>query len=375
MTPLTLALSALLLAADPGPPDGEASLSKSRPTTAPVTAAPDAPRAFSASVKIVEVLPDGTARPLPFASGALIGWARQPGPHGGTESVILRRQARANADGLLSVPDAAAFGEARYRFEVTFQGVPYRSGEFGITETAPDEVRVYHTAKDASAIRLRLLYTLDVGESGFSVTQLVKVENTALTVFDAAQAPLGLRLPTLTNRVLGRIPTWGIYPKGRPVGGAAPSTGLGRVVGEHGGQVFRGPVLPGEDLFFQFTYQLPYLHEKVTLGSVTDLPVRDALITLRYPDHLGVRARLENPHRALSGREGTMVRLDLVPNVRLNAGDPLVIEIDRLPAPSQVPERAASGVVIVILFVGAAIISGLRRRQTSLRAAPPTPSA
>ena len=70
-----------------------------------------------------------------------------------------------------------------------------------------------------------------------------------------------------------------------------------------------------------------------------------------------------------------MVRLDLVPNVRLNAGDPLVIEIDRLPAPSQVPERAASGVVIVILFVGAAIISGLRRRQTSPRAAPPPPSA
>ncbi len=324
-------------------------------------------RTFNVLTRIVEVSPEGVTRPMPGVVAWLSGSAVRPTPHGPQFDTVGRWKAVSNDNGFVAFKDAKYIEKASYQVLVAFQGVSYRSDQFRAMQPPPEEVRVYHVSATPKDLSLRVHWTLDVGESFIRVQQLVRVHNDSLETLDYVHSATGLRMPTLSYMIGEQVLTWGVFPPGKVHGGEKPSTGQGRLEGEKGAVVYRGPVPPGSPLFFQFSYNIPYEDEQVRLGVVSDIDMSDAAMTVRWTDRVYPRARLDAAHRAVNSSQESMRRNDLLVRGRVLAGEPLILTLDRLPVQTKVPlwfakAGTAAGVVLFLLFL---IGHALRRRWSA----------
>ncbi len=328
-------------------------------------------RTVTASTRLVQVLPDGRSAAGVGLRAWLLASVNKPGPHGGSQELVHRMSALAGPDGQVSFTDVPVIEGAQYHFEAPYQGVPYRSGAFEAGQSAPPELRVFPVSAErpiGDTVRFRMQVVVEVTEAYLSVTQHVRVENTGTITWDA-DATRGLRLPTLSYVALDRVAAWGIFPEGRPVGSPRPSTGLGRVVGESGALVFRGPVAPGNGLFFQFRYDVPYGRESARVGLVSDIPIEELVVTVREPVGHDVTSELERRHRAFPREEEGVGQVDALVEGRVAAGELVTLRLGRLPAESAVPRRLTAGVSIVLLLCAIPWVAGLRRRLSGGTAA------
>lgn len=332
-------------------------------------------RTFSVATRVVEVLPDGSLRPLSFAQIDVTGHAMRPTPHGPESTPIGLWHSRSNASGVATFPEVLFAARARYRVRVPFQGVTFRSEEFTATQPPPQEVRVYSTTTDASAIKLRMHWTIDVGDVFLRVKQLVRVENSSLLAVDFAHRGAGLRVPTLSNVVLDGVAIWGLFPPGKVHGGPTPSTGMGGVLGENGAIVYRGPVLPGSELFFQVAYNVPFDYEDITLGCVSEYEITDAAVSVGWTDRVHPRVRLRGEHRVVRRAQDQVVRLDMLARGAVPAGQLFAIEFERLPVQSKVPSLLAGVGGAGMVGVFTVFLAGLwlrRRREAAAAGEPET---
>lgn len=325
-----------------------------------------ADRVFSAVTRVVEVLPDGVVRPLDGADAWVIGETIRRTAHGPQSESLTRVRARTTPAGVATFEGIRHHDKATYRVVIPFQGVSYRSPEFRAMQAPPTELRVYHVSPTPRDLSLRSNWTVDVGEAFLRVGQVVRVYNDSLQTIDYAHSGLGLRIPTLSNVVHGdRVVAWGVVPPGRVHGASQPSTGQGRVEGEDGAVVFRGPVPPGSGLFFQLSYNVPFSSEAVRLGAVSDLPLSDATVTVRWTDAVQPRARLERPHRAVRSGSGT-IRTDMFVHGPVPVGEALILRLDRLPVQSKLPMWVATAGSLGLLFGFAVVLVGALRRRSGV---------
>ena len=159
--------------------------------------------------------------------------------------------------------------------------------------------------------------------------------------------------------------THGIFPPGNLHGKPKPSTGQGRIVGEDGTVVFRGPVPPGKGLFFQFAYNIPYETEHARLSTVSDVPVVDAAATVRWTSMVSPQARLERPYRSVRTNQGEFVRMDLLHTGGMKTGEVFTLVFDHLPIQTSVPIWIAKAGTVLGLFLFALLLMGvvIRRRR------------
>lgn len=328
-------------------------------------AAPVIDRTFPVEVKLTEVTPDGHVRPLAGQVAWAVAVSRGMGPHGANDDTVGRWRTVSDLSGRAVFTDVGFIDKASYQVIVPFQGVTYRTEEFG-SNGQPVELRVYHVRPEPTDLTLSALWKVELAESFLRVSQLVKVQNPTLTTFDYVHSPKGLRLPTLSFVAFDRILTSRVFPPGDTHGGQPPSTGQGRLVGEDGAIVYRGPVLPGNALYFEFSYNLPYDDETARLGTVSDLPLSEAMLTLVWSDRVHPRFHLERPHRVFRGEEDGLQRADLVVQGRTEAGAPIVLSLDRLAAQSHLPQHAAKvGAVAAFALFGVLVAGAVRRRKAS----------
>ena len=305
---------------------------------------------FDVFTRLEEVLPSGVIRPLSDQNVWLVGSSVRPTPHGPEQHVHTRQGAVTTAAGVVHFKNIMFREKAVYQLRADFQGVSYRSAEFRAGDPPPKSLRVYHvTAEVPEDLTLRVHWTLDVGEVFLRVKQLIRVENETNVTVDYTHTARGLRLPTLGNVAMGRVVTWGLFPTGKTHGNPQPSTGQGRVQGEAGATVYRGPVQPGGGLFVEFSYDIPFQTEAVRLGAISDLDITDAAVTLRWTLRSQPRVRLEMPHRAVRARRDHVVREDMLVRGRVEAGQPIIMTIDRLPIQTRVPQTLAKTGAIGLL--------------------------
>ena len=319
---------------------------------------------FSVDTRVVLVSPNGVQGPAANLRAWLVAAKHKPGPHGAKAETVGKWTSVTRADGGLSFAGVKRHKSAAYRVVVPFQGVAYRSEEFSAGGAAPQRIELYQVQVIPERLSLKSHWAIDLDETNLLVEQTTRVSNPTLTTMDYTHSPLGLRIPTLSHLINGKVVTWGLYPKGALHGKPKPSTGQGRIVSERGAIVYRGPVLPGDNLFLKFTYYVPYEEERVTLGAVSDLPVTDAAASVRWTSRAFPRIRLRTPHRSVRSSDNTLNRADLLHLGGLRVGDPFVIEFDRLPVQSKIPTwLAGSGTVFgVAVFVLLLLGFTLRRR-------------
>lgn len=310
---------------------------------------------FSVTSRVIEVTPEGIIRSLDDVEVWIVASATRPTPHGPQTQGVGRWKTTTRTNGMALFPEIRRLEKASYQLVTSFQGISYRSEAFRASGAPPRELRVYHAAPAPSAsVNLRSHWTLDVGEAYLRVAQIVRVMNDSLVTVDYVHAAQGLRMPTLTHVLMdGSLVTRGLFPTGKTHGASPPSTGQGQLVGEQGALVYRGPVPPGSGLFFQFSYNIPFEHEDVLLGAVSDLDLNDAAITVRWTDKTTARARVLNPHRAVRGAREGAIRTDMLIRGPLRAGDPVRLRIERLPVQTRLPmwTAAAGGLAGLSLFL------------------------
>jgi len=316
---------------------------------------------------VVEVDPTGDMRPLTNARCTLITSKHRPGPHGGRKEIVGRWHALTDNAGRAQFEAVALAGMERAQMTVPFQGVAYRSEE--LTQLGKDiQIRVFHTRAAGVDIRMRSEWTLELSDSMIRVTQVVHLENPTRTTMDYTHAPAGFRVPTLSHALSNnRVVTYGMFPNGPLHGDVSPSTGQGRVESEDGAVVYRGPVLPGDGLFFRVAYNIPYEQETVHLAAVADVSIREAVVSVVWTHKAHPRIRLSRPHRAMKSDQGGFSRVDFMINGRLDEGTPLVIHLDHLPMASPIPRwvALAGGVGVVAVLLLLLVSAVLRRKRSS----------
>ncbi len=316
---------------------------------------------------VVEVTPAGDMGPLPGIRCTLVATRHRPGPHGGHSEVVGRWHARSDSAGRVQFFDVTFDKKAQLQVVVPFQGVAYRSDKFQ-RAMGDLSIRVYHVVPDSARLRMRGDWTIEVADSMFRVTQTVNLENPTNTTIDFTHHPTGFRVPTLSHGLAGeRVVTHGIFPRGDLHGQVKPSTGQGRVVAENGAVVFRGPVPPGDGLFFRLMYNIPYEVERVTLSTVAGIPIREGVVSVIWTHRVHPQVRSSRPHRARLQEHGSLNRLDMLMDGVVEAGEPIVVHLDHLPSPSPLHRwvALAGGAGMVSVFVLLLIGARLRRRWAS----------
>lgn len=354
----------LLWAGEPGLTTSPAHAS--RPVVEAADEAAAAPTtALTATTRVMEVLANGRSQSAAGMRVWLLAGVQKPGPRGGTEELVHRMSTLTDDKGRATFVGIPAIDGAQYRFEVQHQGVPFRSQPFQAGQPAPSELRVFPVSAvrpKGDGVRLRMQAVVETAEAYLNVTQHIRVENQTNEVWDA-DACGGLRLPTLSFVALGGLANWGLFPDGRPVGGPRPSTDIGRVVGEKGTLVFRGPVPPGNELFFQLTYSVPYSRESARLGLVADLPIEELVVTFREPDGHDLDVQLERPNRAFVSDTEGQGQVDALVEGRVPAGELVAFRVGRLPAESWLPRRLAGSVSLGLALFAVPWVAGQRWRR------------
>lgn len=302
---------------------------------------------FSVNTRIVHVSPDGSQAPAAGVRAWLIASKNKPGPHGARAETIGKWTAVTRDDGRLNFVGVKRHRAAAYRVVVPFQGVAYRSEEFSAGGASPTRIELYQVQVIPQNISVKSHWAVDLDETNLLVEQTTRVSNPTLTTMDYTHSPLGLRIPTLSHLIDGRVAAWGLFPKGSIHGKPKPSTGQGRIVSEHGAIVYRGPVLPGDNLFLKLTYYIPYDTERLTVGAISDVPVTDAAVSVRWTSRVFPRVGLSTPHRAVRSSDNALNRADLLHLGGLKVGEPIIVEFDRLPVQAKIPIwMAGSGTVL-----------------------------
>ncbi|HIA04945.1 MAG TPA: hypothetical protein EYN06_00710 [Myxococcales bacterium] len=318
----------------------------------------------SIPVKVIEVTPEGVQRPLAGAQAWLVAIKRKPGPHRAKVETVGRWMARSDEQGQLLFRGVQSHPGASYQVLQPFQGVSYRSAEFSLT-SPPREIRVYHLSQNTEGIGMRVHWTISVGEIYLRVSQVIRVENSGMTTVDYTHSLQGLRVPTLSYMIGARVMTHGMFPPGTLHGNPAPSTGQGRIEAENGAVVYRGPVEPGNRLFFELSYNIPFKNQAARLGAVSDVPILDAAASVRWGHMVSPKVRLESKHRAIWRKQASFTEVDLLQVGNLEPGQPLVVNLNHLPIQSNIPQWIAGviGVLALALFILLVMGFAMRRRS------------
>jgi len=312
---------------------------------------------------VVEVTPDGDMGPLPGIRCTLVATRHRPGPHGGRSEVVGRWHARTDSAGRVQFFDVTFDKKAQLQVIVPFQGVAYRSDKFQ-RATGDLSIRVYHVVPASAQLRMRGDWTIELSDSMLRVSQTVNLENPTNTTIDFTHHPTGFRVPTFSHGLAGdRVVTHGLFPPGDLHGQVKPSTGQGRVVSENGAVVFRGPVPPGDGLFFRLMYNIPYEVERVTLSTVAGVPIREGVVSVIWTHRVHPQVRSSRPHRARIQEQGTLNRLDMLIDGVVEAGVPIVVHLDHLPSPSPLHRWVALAGGLGMVFVFALLLIGARLRR------------
>ena len=317
---------------------------------------------------VEEVLPDGSVRPLATYPVWLVANELRQGPHGPVPEMVGRWAGQTDAGGEARFDSIPRAGRARYRVTVQFQGVTYQGAELSRPGGRQAALRVYHVTTAPTDVSLAHVLRLQISESSVVVRHTVRIDNRSLQTVDYAHRAAGLRIPTLSHVLgAGGILTEGMFPPGHLHDSPQPSNGRGRVVAEGGAVVFRGPLFPGRDLMFEFSYEIPYDGEDMRLGMVGDLETTDCFVQVVWPERVHPAAWLEQPHRAERSSTGGFVELVLVHDGPLLAGKPLILRLARLPIQSEIPGHIAlagtafGAAVFILSLIGYA----LRRRRAA----------
>jgi hypothetical protein len=155
-----------------------------------------------------------------------------------------------------------------------------------------------------------------------------------------------------------------MFPNGKVHGNPQPSLGQGRVVGEAGAIVYRGPVPPGEQLFVRFAYSMPYETSLLHLAAVSEVDIEEAAVALRWTDRVSPRGILGNPHRAVHGTQDEFRQSVFLLTEPVPAGEPILLTLANLPIQSKMPVwlTTAGGAGMIVFFLLAVIGVALRRR-------------
>jgi hypothetical protein len=332
------------------------------------------PAAFAATgamlrVRVLEVGGDKVIRPLAGQAVTVVALEGGGGPHAVSGTLLGQWHARTDATGMALVAGVTPPPNAVLRVVAPYQGVTYRSQEnITLPRFKPVELRVFPVRVPPGDVGLRCAWLIEVGESHLLVTQEVVVENPSAVTIDYVNSSHGLRIPTLSY-LLGdnQILTHGVFPPGALHSRVMPSTGQGRVFSENGAVVYRGPVLPGTDLSFRFSYAVPFSSESARFGTVSDVDVRFAQVVVAWSRRAFPRVQLERAHRATTRQTETSVRVNMTVEGTLRGGEALVLRFDNLPVQTAVPRWIAGvgGALAIGLLVLLVITAWLRRRWST----------
>ena len=287
-----------------------------------------------------------------------------PTAHGPELRVVGSWPGTTGSSGVVRIQDARLIPKASYKLTINFQGVSYRSAEFFAGGRQPAELLVYQVTPKARDLSFVGRFSLDVGESSLRVTSILQLRNESGMTIDFTHAPEGLRLPTFAYTMGDKVFTWGLWPPGKVHGAPKPSTGQGLVEAEHGAPVFRGPVPPGERLFFQFSYNIPYKAAFGRLGLLSEYPIHDGSVEVNWTRRVHPRVRVEFPHRAVISQRDQFQHSVFVLGRTIEAGEPLIVRFEHLPIQTQVPQWLGLYGGLAALGVFACVLLGwVWRRQ------------
>ena len=338
---------------------GSAAFAQSAPAAAD-------PPPFSVSMKLKRVSSSGAVLPLAGAEAWVFAEQVEPAMGRPKRTAVGQFKGISDAKGNVDFRQIRSIRDAVYSVQCVYAGVSYRSKEFRLGQPAPTELRVYQATADDSPIRLSSLYELTVSDTMLYVTQLVRVFNDSNTTVDYNYRSEGLRLPTLAFPVSGRVPVHGLFPLGKVHGSPKMTNGQGRVVGEKGAVVYRGPVLPGSRSFVRFRYAIPFNNETVELAAVSDVPLRDASVVMTWTTLVQPTLQLDAPATARQRDRGHVTQLEVALHDGLDAGKPLRITMGRLPIRTTIPMQLATvgGFGFGFLFLSLLVGVAWRRKTT-----------
>ena len=324
--------------------------------------------ALSVWTKVTEVTPDSVQRALVGQEVLLVATLARQGQHGAATEVLETWRALTNETGMVSFAGVKRHPRAKYRFQLPFQGVVYKSRDFDPGKGAPQKMRVFSVSPQPQDLSLRVVYSMFVDEVAVSVAVGVEVWNQSMLTIDYTHSPKGLRVPTLANMIGDRAYTHGLWPAGKVQGVEHVSGSAGRVVSEEGAVVFRGPVEPGKKVLFEIRYRVPFASEDIRLGGVSDVPIHNLSARVRWSKRIHPRVRLNVPYHASSrvGNDGIR-STELVVHGLLEPGQLFEVTFERLPVQTSVPAwlagaGTAAGFAIFLLLVLAGVIRHRRTR-------------
>ena len=127
--------------------------------------------------------------------------------------------------------------------------------------------------------------------------------------------------------------------------------------------VYRGPVLPGSRSFVRFRYAIPFHTEAVRLATVSDVPLRDASVVLTWTTLVQPTLQIAHLATARKRDRGHLTQLEVSLHEGLGAGDPLLIDIGRLPIRSTIPMQLATTGALGLGLVFLSFLVGVRWRR------------
>ena len=141
------------------------------------------------------------------------------------------------------------------------------------------------------------------------------------------------------------------------------TNGQGRIVGEKGAVVYRGPILPGSRSFVRFRYAIPFHSETVQLATVSDVPLRDASVVLTWTTLVQPTLQLDHASSARKRERGHVTQLEVSLHDGLDSGKPLRISLGRLPIQTTIPMQLATMGTFAFGFIFLAFLVGIRWRR------------
>ncbi len=319
----------------------------------------------SMRVSVEHVSPVGVAVPLAGHPVILEAWTRKA--MSSEMEISEAWRGSSDAAGLVVFSSLPSLPPgSHYRASVLYRGVSFATKQVtGPNPMQTETVRVYERTADASELTGSLVASVRVEEAVLVVNVRLFLDNPLLEVVDLDQVRPGLRMPLLLPAVFGAPLDRGLIPMdnaGKHMRRDAEPD-RGRFVFADGALYYRGPILPG-DMTLTAAYAVPIVETAQTLALSAPVELERVFVSGEWSDRIAPRLIVERPHSLHDShsreRWGRAIQLD----DGLKKGEPLLVQVDRLPVVGVVPRAVTvGGSVLLVTSFGLAVVIGRRRRR------------
>ena len=315
-------------------------------------------------VEVMHLSADGVQKAVPGLEVSVETWKAKPGP-GAERELKTLLNANTDASGRVRFATPAAGTTLETVVVTRHNGVVYKTPLSEVSATTKVAIQLYDSTDSVEQLSGVLTVGLDVRDAFLLVDATLKVTNHGTMVVDTRLGEKGLRVPVALPAVGDAPLEFGVID---PVTGprhvatrVSPEGGRFQFTG--GAVYFEGAVLPGVPTTLQARYAMPIVEEIQDIALSSPIDIERFLGSTSWNDRVAPRVVPDRSFIALGRDPGEQVQRFMRLESPPQAGQPVVIRVDRLPVPLAIFTKVAlwGGVALGMLFLFSLV--ALRQRS------------